>query len=163
MHDDHTTFAEHIRNGTVAMPEQAFSAKKNETTAAAANQQNTILPPDSDRDVSAYGEQDHYQQNGVSTALLKQLRNADTKREIDLHGLTVAQAYETLEQSLQRAIRHGEVVLTIIHGRGTHSPDGVSIIRNKTRYWLQNCPQVLAYVQPHNTGCVKVLLRSKKR
>lgn len=46
-------------------------------------------------------------------------RSAVTVREIDLHGKTVAQACELLEQALNQAIMSGCRELQIIHGHGS--------------------------------------------
>lgn len=51
---------------------------------------------------------------------------------IDLHGMTRDQAVHELEDFLRWARNEGVVSVEVITGKGSHSPDGVAVVRNAT-------------------------------
>lgn len=113
-------------------------------------------------------DQEHlaYQTTGIQRNTLRKLRRGQLPffAELDLHGCTVEQARQLLQQALMTP-RPGGHCLHIIHGRGLGSPDGRGILKTRVAYWLSQHPDVLAYfsAQPMHggTGALYVLLRSK--
>ena len=51
-------------------------------------------------------------------------RNIPTEDELDLHGVTTANATALIEQFLSESVANGYRKVRIVHGRGIHSPAG---------------------------------------
>ena len=80
---------------------------------------------------------------------------------LDLHGLTVQEAFETSQKFIQRARRAGLKEITIITGRGT---TGKALIKNEFSGWLEN-PKLKPHIREHQWqnrgGAVKISLKKK--
>ena len=61
-------------------------------------------------------------------------------QQIDLHGLTAFEARKQMEAFLEKRRKEGDRVLRIIHGKGGHSPRGVSVLRGEIAAWLSQGP-----------------------
>lgn len=66
---------------------------------------------------------------------LRQLRYA-VDGTLDLHGLTAAEARTKVESFLRRRRLQGDRAVVIVHGKGSHSPRGVAILRGELAAWL---------------------------
>jgi DNA-nicking Smr family endonuclease len=81
---------------------------------------------------------------------------------LDLHGQTAAEAIATLEQFIEGR-RHRHRCVCVVHGRGLHSKENVSVLKARVRQYLRRHPAVLAYADAPRTdggrGAVYVLLR----
>ncbi|MGI9298216.1 MAG: Smr/MutS family protein [Gammaproteobacteria bacterium] len=118
-----------------------------------------ILPPDCGDD-APFSEKTWYAANGFDRRRLKDLLRAKPDAELDLHGMTAAAAYLSLDGFLRAQLADGRRNVEIIHGRGGHSADGRAVLRDKTRKWLAGCGAVLGFIEPpRNSGAVRVLLR----
>lgn len=164
---DKPSFADYMRRGEVPLPqahEGAPQPRHGDSAQAhgGGSAQHSILPPDSDREITDIAES--YRHNGIGEKDLQKLRRSAPEGELDLHGLTVAEAHAALDNFLQRAAVNRWQIVEIIHGRGLHSNNsGGGILRGKTRQWLSGCPAVLAFIQPpKNSGAVLVLLRQPR-
>ena len=103
-----------------------------------------------------------YLANGIDRRVLKKLRKGKPEDSIDLHGMTLAEAVESLQEFVPGAQRRGIIDIEIIHGKGAHSPSAV--LRPAARRWLAECAEVLAFTEiNNNTGAVRALLRRPKR
>ena len=121
-----------------------------------------ILPPDSNANTIAYGDQTVFAQNGVGEKKARQLRKKKPQDSIDLHGLTIVEAHAELDAFLAHAYSQGLQVVEIIHGKGEHSVGGRGVLRNKTRQWLSHCRLILAYNErSNNAGALLALLRTQ--
>jgi DNA-nicking Smr family endonuclease len=124
-------------------------------------------PPLSDR-ADAPAEDDHLRP-GAPGRLLADLRRGriTVETEIDLHGYTRDEAREFLTAALARCGRRGQRCLRIIHGKGLSSPGGESLLKNLTRNWLAQHPEVLAFCEAKpgdgGSGALLVLLRNPNR
>jgi len=104
---------------------------------------------------------------GVSRQTLRKLRRGHwvAQGELDLHGLTVAAARESLALFLQQCLRDHWRCVRIIHGRGLRSKDGEPVLKSKTVRWLSQRDEVLAFCQARpadgGAGAVVVLLRGR--
>ena len=58
--------------------------------------------------------------------------------EIHLRGQTVAEALALLERFLRDSARKGHDRVKVIHGKGTRSPGGRSVVREAVRAHLEN-------------------------
>jgi DNA-nicking Smr family endonuclease len=55
---------------------------------------------------------------------------------LDLHGLSVHDAREAIEAFVRKRHAEGDRVLEIVHGKGSHSPRGVAVLRGELAAWL---------------------------
>lgn len=85
--------------------------------------------------------------------------------EIDLHGLTVAEAKTALAEFIEGSIDHGYRCVRVIHGKGLGSGDRGPTLKRKVDNWLRKWNAVLAFVSARQvdggTGAVYVLLKKK--
>ena len=100
---------------------------------------------------------------GVQRQVLRDLRRGSSvEDELDLHGLTVAQARPLLiaflESSRQRQLRW----VRIIHGKGMRSGTGEGVLKGLVASWLAQRRDVLAFREARadqgGGGAVNVLL-----
>jgi DNA-nicking Smr family endonuclease len=85
---------------------------------------------------------------------------------LDLHGRTESESKKALEAFLRDKRARGERCVLIVHGKGSHSPAGVGILRGEMSAWLSQGP-ASAHVAAFTTalesdggeGAVYVLLR----
>lgn len=79
--------------------------------------------------------------------------------EIDLHGLTSAEAKSQLLVFLHRAVIDGCRCVLLIHGKGYRSQDNHPVLKNNLNFWLRQHPDVLAFcsAKPKNGGAGAVL------
>ena len=126
-------------------------------------------PVTEDMRVSAQ-ETIEYRKSGVQDRIFHRLRQGrmEIVGELDLHGMTVAQAKVEFDRFLypgNRAPR--QCCVRIIHGKGYRSREGLPVIKHKIQAWLQAHPDVLAYssCRPSagGTGALYVLISSTCR
>lgn len=83
--------------------------------------------------------------------------------EIDLHGLTVAEAKTALADFIEESIDSRYRCVRIVHGKGRGSHKRGPILKRKVDAWLRQWHSVLAFVSARQvdggTGAVYVLLR----
>jgi DNA-nicking Smr family endonuclease len=105
---------------------------------------------------------------GLQRDVLRKLRRGDwpVQDALDLHGLTVAQADESLSRFLSRCTKRGARCVRIVHGKGLRSPDKEPVLRTKLRAWLPKQAEVLAFCQARpndgGSGAMLVLLAAKE-
>lgn len=122
-----------------------------------------LLPPDVGEDDAFFNKTEHAT-NGVDSRRLRDLLRQKPEGNLDLHGMTAAEAHSALEDFLRAQIVAGRRRLEIVHGRGEHSAERRAVLRAKTRKWLAGCGAVLAFAEPRgNPGAVRVLLRRVAR
>jgi DNA-nicking Smr family endonuclease len=104
---------------------------------------------------------------GVQRQVLRDLRRGSSvEDELDLHGLTVAQArpllIEFLNASRQRQLRY----VRIIHGKGMRSQTGEGVLKARVASWLSQRHDVLAFrearAEQGGSGAVNVLLKGMR-
>lgn len=104
---------------------------------------------------------------GVQHAQLRKLRKGRCaiRSELDLHGLTAAQAREELIAFLRESRSRGERCVRIIHGKGYNSPDRRPVLKTKLNIWLRQCDEVLAFcsapLHDGGAGAAYVLLSTR--
>jgi DNA-nicking Smr family endonuclease len=115
------------------------------------------------------GEVLDFARPGVQHRVRQQLRagHLAPQLELDLHGLTVAYAQETLDAFLQECCRRALRSVRIIHGKGYRSEQGQPVLKCKVNYWLRLYDDVLAFTSASRrdggTGAVYVLLRNPRK
>ena len=84
------------------------------------------------------------------------------KTILDLHGLTVQEAFESTNTFIQRARRAGFKEIIVITGRGT---TGKALIKNEFEGWLDH-PKFKSNIRAHawqnRGGAVKIELKKFK-
>lgn len=106
-------------------------------------------------------------QAGYGPDLIKGLKRGKWSIEasLDLHGSTLDEARERLEQFLQSCLTHQIKCVRIVHGKGYGSKDGASVLKETVRRWLSQMQAVKAYTecgeQDGGSGAVQALLRLK--
>ena len=78
---------------------------------------------------------------------------------LDLHGLTVQEAFETSQKFIGKARRAGLKEITIITGRGT---TGKALIKNEFEDWLENpklSPHIRTHTWQNRGGAIKITLK----
>lgn len=83
--------------------------------------------------------------------------------EIDLHGMTVAEARPRLADFIQYAASQGKLCVRVVHGKGLGSGDRGPVLKTAVNRWLRRWDCVLAFVSTRQvdggTGAVYVLLQ----
>ena len=109
---------------------------------------------------------------GLDSMIMNKLRQGAYSPEasVDLHGLNVQQAFETLRGFFKASWFRGMRCILVVPGRGHNSPDGIGILREKFKSWITQEPfkrVVLAFctAQKHDggPGSFYVLLRKYKK
>jgi DNA-nicking Smr family endonuclease len=118
-------------------------------------------PPDP---ALASGEELVYQRSGVQPSVVRRLRRGEYRieREIDLHGLTVAEAKQALRQFLIDALQREVRCVRIVHGKGLRSGHRGPVLKAAVSTVLRRTGAVLAFVSARpadgGTGAVYALL-----
>jgi len=114
--------------------------------------------------VLASGEELVFHRAGLQLSVLRKLRRGQyrVQAEIDLHGLTVAEAKQALRQFLAHALDRQIRCVRIIHGKGLRSGHSGPVLKGAVSAVLRRTGPVLAYVSARQvdggTGAVYVLL-----
>ena len=104
--------------------------------------------------------------SGIGRDVLAKLRRGHwvVQGEIDLHRMTASEAREALAEFLAAARTRGWRCVRVVHGKGLTSPGREPVLKGKTRTWLAQWDQVLAYCEaPSHAGgggAVIVLLKA---
>ncbi len=89
--------------------------------------------------------------------------NISVQSEIDLHGLTVAEARKVLADFIDQSVERGHRCVRVIHGKGLGSGNRGPILKRKVDTWLRKWDAVLAFISARQvdggTGAVYVLLK----
>jgi len=108
-----------------------------------------------------------FKRPGVQNTYLKQIRNGklDIQDHLDLHGYRREAARKALLDFLDHAQQASYKLVRIVHGKGYHSGDSQPVLKAMVNKWLQNIPEVLAFVsataRDGGTGAVYVLLKKR--
>ena len=115
------------------------------------------------------GDELNFLRPGLATTTLRKLRRGYwlIQRELDLHGLTVAEARPVLVAFLNDCLHDGARCVRIIHGKGLGSKNREPVLKRKVASWLMQRDEILAFCQARHTegggGAVVVLLKGVKR
>ncbi len=101
---------------------------------------------------------------GVAPSTLRKLRRGQYRIEaqLDLHGLSVAEAGPRLREFLSASLRQQRRCLHIVHGKGLRSGSRGAVLRQLVNAVLRRTPQVQAFASAPQieggTGALYVLL-----
>lgn len=110
-----------------------------------------------------------FQRPGVGADVLRKLRRGAwvIQDEVDLHGCRVDEARELLAIFLREALKRGLRCVRVIHGKGLGSLGRQPVLKGKTRTWLAQREEVIAFCQARpaegGSGALIVLLRPGSR
>jgi len=114
---------------------------------------------------SANGDALRFQRPSVGRRTMRKLArgNFAVQDEIDLHGMTVAEAKPRLAEFIERSARAGRLCVRVVHGKGLGSGNRGPVLKQSVNRWLRQWAPVLAFVsarQAHGgTGAIYVLLQ----
>ncbi|MEE4161273.1 MAG: Smr/MutS family protein [Woeseiaceae bacterium] len=82
--------------------------------------------------------------------------------EIDLHGMTIAEAEPRLREFIELAVLRRHLCVRVVHGKGRGSGHRGPVLKQAVNRWLRRWKNVLAFVSARQvdggTGAVYVLL-----
>lgn len=107
-----------------------------------------------------------FHRGGLQHKVLRNLRRGqyNVQATLDMHGMRVVEAKETLSYFLLDCVKNGIRHVLIIHGKGhgTLKP----VLKNKLNQWLRQIEYVLAFCsatqKDGRSGAVYVLLKGEK-
>jgi len=111
------------------------------------------------------GDELCFSRPGIQHQIVRKLKRGHyvVRAVLDLHGLYVREAHETLIEFLSKSRQDGIQCVRIIHGKGRRSPHGRPVLKNKVFNWLRQRDEVLSFcsAQRHDggTGAIYVLLK----
>ncbi|MCH8060054.1 MAG: Smr/MutS family protein [Proteobacteria bacterium] len=106
-----------------------------------------------------------YCQASVGRRTMRKLARGGFSRqaEIDLHGMTVAEAKPRLADFIEHCSRSGKLCVRIVHGKGLGSGQRGPVLKMSVNRWLRQWDAVLAFVSARQvdggTAAVYVLLQ----
>ena len=105
----------------------------------------------------------HRQHVGKRTMRKLQRGGYSVQAEIDLHGMTLAEAKPRLADFIDYNASQGKYCVRVVHGKGLGSGDRGPVLKNAVNRWLRRWDSVLAFVSTRQvdggTGAVYVLLQ----
>jgi DNA-nicking Smr family endonuclease len=114
--------------------------------------------------IVASGDELSYRRAGVAEIVLRRLRRGEYRLagELDLHGMTVAQAKEAVRAFLAAALARHAGCVRIIHGKGLRSGHRGPVLKGAVSGVLRRTAAVVAFVSARpvdgGTGALYVLL-----
>lgn len=123
------------------------------------------LEDDIDTIEHGYGAALHYHRPSVGRRTMRKLARGgySVQAEIDLHGMTVAEARPRLADFIDYSASQGKLCVRVVHGKGLGSGHRGPVLKNAVNRWLRKWECVLAFVSTRQvdggTGAVYVLLQ----
>jgi DNA-nicking Smr family endonuclease len=159
------SFKEMVGKVTPLKPNNQYQHPKPKTSIKKRNQTDRL--PEETFYISDYHNEapNQHSKNGQGKNDLKKLLTGyyPVVATLDLHGQTQESAQKELSGFINRVKQKG-VCVRIIHGSGLGSSNFIPVLKNTTRHWLIQHPDVLAYTEEHqsNDGSVLVLLKKDR-
>lgn len=105
----------------------------------------------------------HRQHVGKRTMRKLSRGKYSVQAEIDLHGMTIAEARPRLADFIEYSAQQGLTCVRVVHGKGLGSGQRGPVLKNSVYHWLRKWNAVLAFVSARQvdggTGAVYVLLQ----
>lgn len=126
----------------------------------------SLLPP-SDEAVLAAGDDLSFRRPHIPESVLLKLRRGHyaVDAEIDLHGMTGAEAKAAMREFLTEAVTRRLSCVRIVHGKGRRSGPRGPVLKNVVNQWLQRIDAIQAFGSARQvdggSGAVYVLLKVK--
>jgi len=106
-----------------------------------------------------------FRRPGVGADVVRRLRRGHwvLQGQIDLHGLRVDEARETLMTYLATCVKREQRCIRVIHGKGLGSVNREPVLKGKVLKWLTQRDEIIAFCQAGpsdgGSGALMVLLR----
>ena len=123
------------------------------------------LEGDIDTIEHGYGAALRFQRPSVGRRTMRKLARGgySVQDEIDLHGMTVAEAKPRLAEFIEANVRRGRLCVRVVHGKGLGSGHRGPVLKNAVNRWLRKWDSVIAFVSTRQvdggTGALYVLLQ----
>jgi DNA-nicking Smr family endonuclease len=123
------------------------------------------LQDDIDTLEHGYGAALRFHRASVGRRTMRKLARGgySVQAEIDLHGMTLAEAKPRLTDFIDYNARQGNLCVRIVHGKGLGSGQRGPVLKNAVNRWLRKWESVLAFVSTRQvdggTGAIYVLLQ----
>ncbi|WP_271408248.1 Smr/MutS family protein [Pseudomonas sp. Q1-7] len=173
--DESTLFAEQMRGVKRIQNDRADTGKPKTDVKQLANRRQNATAAQagvkvdglSDQFVIDVGAEDelYWARDGVQESQMRKLKQGQIGFEgsLDLHGMTVEKARETLWDFIAEATRFEVRCVRVTHGKAARLDGKRPLIKSHVNTWLRQHPQVLGFTscQPRHggTGAVYVMLR----
>jgi len=105
-----------------------------------------------------------YQRQTVGRRTMRKLGRGgySVQAEIDLHGMTLAEAKPRLHDFIDYSVMQGHLCVRVVHGKGLGSGERGPVLKSAVNSWLRRWDCVLAFISTRQidggTGAVYVLL-----
>ena len=122
------------------------------------------MDADVDLTKAGSGEALRFHRPSVGRRTMRKLArgNFAVQAEIDLHGMTVAEAKPRLADFIEHSARSGRLCVRVVHGKGKGSGQRGPVLKQSVNRWLRRWDPVLAFVSTRQvdggTGALYVLL-----
>jgi len=123
------------------------------------------LQADIDTMESGNADSMRYHRQSVGRRTMRKLARGkfSIQAEIDLHGMTIAEAKPRLADFIDYSARQGLLCVRVVHGKGLGSGHRGPVLKNSVNRWLRKWDTVLAFVSARQvdggTGALYVLLQ----
>ncbi|MGB5492799.1 MAG: Smr/MutS family protein [Woeseiaceae bacterium] len=123
------------------------------------------LQDDIDTVEHGYGAALRFHRDSVGKRTMRKLARGgySVQAEIDLHGMTLAEAKPRLADFVEYSLIENKLCVRIVHGKGLGSGDRGPVLKNAVNRWLRKWDSVLAFVSTRQvdggTGAIYVLLQ----
>ena len=123
------------------------------------------LDDDIDTIEHGYGAALRFRRDHVGRRTMRKLQRGgySVQAEIDLHGMTLAEAKPRLADFIAWNASQGNLCVRVVHGKGMGSGNRGPVLKNSVNRWLRKWDNVLAFVSTPQvdggTGAVYVLLQ----
>jgi DNA-nicking Smr family endonuclease len=123
------------------------------------------LQDDIDTIEHGYGAALRFHRASVGKRTMRKLARGgySVQAEIDLHGMTLAEAKPRLADFIDYCAMQGSLCVRVVHGKGLGSGGRGPVLKNAVNRWLRKWDSVLAFVSTRQvdggTGAVYVLLQ----
>lgn len=123
------------------------------------------LEDDIDTIEHGYGAALRFHRASVGKRTMRKLARGgySVQDEVDLHGMTLAEAKPRLAEFIDYSASQGKLCVRVVHGKGLGSGDRGPVLKNAVNRWLRKWDCVLAFVSTRQvdggTGAIYVLLQ----
>ncbi len=106
-----------------------------------------------------------FQRQSVGRRTMRKLARGgySVQDELDLHGMTLAEAKPRLADFIDYSATQGKLCVRVVHGKGIGSGERGPVLKNAVNRWLRKWDTVLAFVSTRQvdggTGAIYVLLQ----
>ncbi len=110
------------------------------------------------------GDALRYQHQSVGRRTMRKLGRGgySVQAEIDLHGMTLAEAKPRLLDFIDYSAMQGHLCIRVVHGKGLGSGERGPVLKSAVNSWLRRWNSVLAFISTRQvdggTGAIYVLL-----